>query len=401
MKTKLLVIVLTAATVAAIAGVVPLDAKPHGRNVDAATSPMPGLADVSQPVVDAVFVLDTTGSMSGLIRTAKEKIWSIASTMASAQPAPRIRIGLVAYRDRGDDYVVKTVELSDDLDAVYAELMQFQAGGGGDGPESVNAALDAAVNQLNWSDQAQAYRVIFLVGDAPPHMDYPNEKQYPQIIAEARSRDIVVNAIQCGDMAETGAPWAQIAGLGGGMFFQVEQAGSAVAYSTPYDHELAALASKLDDTRLYYGSQEEKDAMAVKMAAADSIEALASEEARARRGVFNLSGAGKVNRLGSNELVSDYAAGEVDLDALSDAELPASMAAMAPAEQKAMLDELVAEREEVEAEMQQLAEARADFIRKKVEEEGGARDSLDHKLYEAISRQSVSAGLEYEDGPAY
>ena len=84
--------------------------------------------DVAQrPVVDVVFVLDTTGSMSGLIQTAKEKIWSIASTMASAQQTPEIRIGLVGYRDRGDEYVTRVVDLDADLDSVYAALMDFQA----------------------------------------------------------------------------------------------------------------------------------------------------------------------------------------------------------------------------------------------------------------------------------
>ena len=397
-KTKLAALVLAATTAAAIAGVNPLE---NVAENDVADDVDLQALHVDRPVVDAVFVLDTTGSMSGLIETAKDKIWSIASTMASAQPSPRIRIGLVAYRDRGDDYVVKTVELSENLDAVYAELMQFQAGGGGDGPESVNAALDAAVNQLNWSEQQQAYRVVFLVGDAPPHMDYQDEKQYPEIVAEARSKGIVINAIQCGNMVETAAPWTQIAGLGGGMFFQVEQAGGAVAYSTPYDSDLATLATRLDETRLYYGSEAEQSAMADKVAAARSIDAMASEEARARRGVFNLSGAGRVNKLGHKELVSDYAAGDVDLDSLDEAELPAAIGSLEKPEQKAFLDELVAERAEVESEMQALAKARAEFIARKVKEEGGAEDSLDHKLYEAISRQSVSAGLEYEDGPAY
>ena len=82
------------------------------------------------PKIDVVFVLDTTGSMGGLIQTAKEKIWAIASTMASAQPTPELRIGLVAYRDRGDAYVTRVVDLSDDLDSVYATLMDFQADGG-------------------------------------------------------------------------------------------------------------------------------------------------------------------------------------------------------------------------------------------------------------------------------
>ncbi|MCX7065260.1 MAG: VWA domain-containing protein, partial [Proteobacteria bacterium] len=86
---------------------------------------------VAKPKIDVVFVLDTTGSMSGLIAAAKEKIWSIATSMASAQPVPQIRIGLVAYRDRGDAYVTRVVDLSSDLDTMYATLMQFAADGGG------------------------------------------------------------------------------------------------------------------------------------------------------------------------------------------------------------------------------------------------------------------------------
>ena len=96
--------------------------------------------------IEVVFVLDTTSSMSGLIQAAKEKIWSIASTMASAQQNPDIKIGLVAFRDRGDTYVTKILNLSTDLDSMYAKLMDFRAQGGGDTPESVNQALHEGDN---------------------------------------------------------------------------------------------------------------------------------------------------------------------------------------------------------------------------------------------------------------
>ena len=111
-----------------------------------------------RPLVEVVFVLDTTGSMSGLIQAAKEKIWSIATTLAPAQPAPEIRMGLVAYRDRGDDYVTRVVDLSDDLDSMYATLMDFRAAGGGDGPESVNQALHDAVHRISWSQDGKPTR---------------------------------------------------------------------------------------------------------------------------------------------------------------------------------------------------------------------------------------------------
>ena len=85
--------------------------------------------EAKTPKIEVVFVLDTTGSMSGLIAAAKEKIWAIANTLATAKPAPVIKMGLVGYRDRGDAYVTTYTALTDDLDAVYANLMKFQAAG--------------------------------------------------------------------------------------------------------------------------------------------------------------------------------------------------------------------------------------------------------------------------------
>ena len=75
MKTKIFAAALVAATAAAITGIVPLDAKPNGRiaEPEPPVSALPIDQLIDQPVVDAVFVLDTTGSMSGLIQTAKEK----------------------------------------------------------------------------------------------------------------------------------------------------------------------------------------------------------------------------------------------------------------------------------------------------------------------------------------
>jgi hypothetical protein len=103
--------------------------------------------------MEVCFVLDTTGSMSGLIEGAKQKIWSIANAMVSAKPTPELRLGLIAYRDRGDEYVIKRFDLTNDIDAVYGQLQSFQAAGGGDTPESVNEALHSAVHETSWSDR--------------------------------------------------------------------------------------------------------------------------------------------------------------------------------------------------------------------------------------------------------
>ena len=101
--------------------------------------------------IEVCFVLDTTGSMGGLIEGAKQKIWSIANEILSSKPTPDLRIGLIGYRDRRDKYVTQVHDLSEDIDDVYAKLMKFQAQGGGDTPESVNQALHEAVTKINWN----------------------------------------------------------------------------------------------------------------------------------------------------------------------------------------------------------------------------------------------------------
>jgi len=395
MKTKLIGTAIFALTIGAIAYYPQLNAT--NIKVD---PPVQHHTTAQRPVVDVVFVLDTTGSMSGLIDTAKEKIWSIASTMASAQPTPDIRIGLVGYRDKGDQYVTKIVDLNGDLDSVYASLMEFQAGGGGDTPESVNKALYDAVHTMSWSKADQAYQTIFLVGDAPPHMDY-NEVQYPATIAAANERGIVINTIQSGAIPSTVLPWTTIASLGNGNFFSVDQAGGAVAYESPFDKEIADLSAKLDDTRLFYGSEEEQERMKDKVAAVEKFSQAASVGAMARRGVFNSGVAGRENLIGEKELVDAVASGDVELDDIEETNLPAALIAMAPEERSAAVSDLAGERADIRQRIQALAVDRDEFIAKKVEEAGGMEDSLDQQLYEAVKEQAGKAGFEYKDGPAY
>ena len=396
MKAKILGIALFGLTLAAVVYYPQLAAK----NIKVDPPIEPHITQSANPKVDVVFVLDTTGSMGGLIQTAKDKIWSIATTMASAQQTPDIRIGLVAYRDRGDAYVTKVVDLSADLDSVYATLMDFEANGGGDTPESVNKALYDAVHKMSWSENEQAYQVIFLVGDAPPHMDY-NEVRYPEIVASATEKGIVINTIQCGDIPSTIAPWTQIAGLSNGEFFQVEQAGGAVAFTTPFDEKIAELSAKLDDTRLYFGTDEEKALMQRKVAATDKLNEGASVASRARRGTFNASAGGRENLLGKNELVAAVASGAVDLDELEEDALPEALKPMAPAEQEAYVVGLAEERAELQRQIRDLADDRSAYLSKKVEEAGGMESSLDAQLYRAVREQAGEAGLEYKDGPAY
>src|SRR5712671_7973185 len=221
----------------------------------AATAPA-----AARPVVEVAFVLDTTGSMGPLIEGAKRKIWSIATSIIDCSPDAEIRMGLVAYRDIGDIYVTKKLDLTTDIQDLYGELLHFKAQGGGDWPESVNEALYVAVTKLSWSQGRNTTRIIFLVGDAPPHMDYPQDMKYPDVMRLARAQGIVVNAVQAGNARDTERVWREIAQMGQGEYIPIPQnGGELVVIESPYDRDIIEMQGRINRTVIPYGSPKQRE----------------------------------------------------------------------------------------------------------------------------------------------
>ena len=153
-------------------------------------------------------------------------------------------MGLVAYRDIGDDYVTRKIELTRDIQDLYANLLELKARGGGDWPESVNEALDVAVNKLQWSTDGDVRRIVFLVGDAPPHMDYAQDTKYPVTLKVAKQKDIIVNAVLAGNAADTERVWRDIAQNGNGNSLMQENPSERSSRAVP-----RAIASAVSDWR--------------------------------------------------------------------------------------------------------------------------------------------------------
>lgn len=149
-----------------------------------------------RPRMDLAFCIDTTSSMQGEIDLVKAKVKELVAKLGSGKPAPQIRVGLVAYRDRGDDYVTKVFPFSDDIDKVVKDISSLQAQGGGDGPEAVNQGLHSVVHDLKWDESKKAAKLVFLIGDAGPHQ-YSGDYDWRKECKEAISQGIQINAIGC------------------------------------------------------------------------------------------------------------------------------------------------------------------------------------------------------------
>ncbi len=271
-------------------------------------------------------MLDTTGSMDGLIEGAKKKIWSIATTIADANPDAEIRMALVSYRDIGDDYVTKSFPLTTDIQDMYSELLATRAEGGGDWPESVSEAMDLAVRKLDWSNGARDTRIIFLVGDAPPHAEDRQNRPIERIVADARARGIVVNAVQAGMAEDTTRIWRGIAQLGEGEFIPIPQDGGQVSIIvTPFDDEITKLQLEIDETVRPYGGQREQEKTRAKLEARKAAPAPSAADSSA---YILKKSRGKDAITGSGDLVSDVEQGRVELSKITEAELPDDLRAL-------------------------------------------------------------------------
>jgi len=351
-----------------------------------ATFAAPGPA-AAKPVVEVAFVLDTTGSMGPLIEGAKRKIWSIATAIVDANPDAEIRMGLVAYRDIGDDYVTKKFDLTTDIQDLYANLLELRARGGGDWPESVNEALHVAVTQLPWTQGSDICRIMFLVGDAPPHMDYAQDVKYPEVLRLARERDIVVNAVQAGAARDTERVWREIAQMGRGRYIPIPQdGGHLVVIETPYDIEIIELQGKINGTVIPYGPRSQRS----------SVEQKTKQAAAAPKPVAS-DMAGYMNRraektgeaiTGAGDLVADVVAGRQKLAAVKIDELPDSLRAMSPAERQALIDQNMAQRKAFNERVGELVKKRDQYVLDQNKKSPKpTADSFDRAVAETLNAQ--------------
>ena len=347
--------------------------------------------------LEMVFVLDTTGSMGGLIDGAKQRIWGLVNGVMESPSRPSVRVGLVAYRDRGDAYVTKVLPLTADLDQVYSTLMGYLAEGGGDGPENVRRALADAVHNTGWSPRAPGVaQIIFLVGDAPPHDDYQDEPDTAATTAEAVQAGMIVNTIQCGGQPDTQLVWQTIAQHGEGQYFAIAQDGGVQSIATPYDKRLMELGAKLGSTYVAYGGGNSIDGVRYREEA--NAKQVAMETVTVVAGTVSAAADRAVNKALNSEayagdLMTDLENGAVKLNEVKDADLPDDLKKMEPAARKKEIEKRLAERKKLREEILKLSKQRDDFIadvrRKQPDKRKGFDSAVSETLRQQLSRKGI------------
>jgi Mg-chelatase subunit ChlD len=168
--------------------------------------------------LDVMFVIDATGSMSDEIEQLKANVASISDQLSKLPTRPDVRFATTVFRDRGDAYVTRTFDFTRDLGAFQDALRAVEADGGGDTPEAVNAAVFDAIHKPSWRG-GETVSLAFLIGDAAPHLDYPDDPDYAVEVFEAAKRGIKIEPIASSGLDDQGEyVFRQLAQLTGGRF---------------------------------------------------------------------------------------------------------------------------------------------------------------------------------------
>ncbi len=117
--------------------------------------------------LDVALVVDATDSMQFVTDSIKSRLLKLIAALQKM--VPTTRIGIIAYRDKGEEYVTKWVDLSFSTSKLQDFVSNLKAGGGGDWPEAVYDGMEAAVNDLKWRKNSK--RVIIVLAGSPPHAD--------------------------------------------------------------------------------------------------------------------------------------------------------------------------------------------------------------------------------------
>lgn len=343
--------------------------------------------------VDVVIALDVSGSMSGLIASAKQRLWDIVNELGRAQPQPQLRISIVSYGnpEYGADTGFVRIDLpfTSDLDAVNQTLFGFSTNGG---DEYVARVVSTSVSQLAWSTEQDALRILFVAGNEAATQDpLISVRQATQL---ANARGIVVNTIYCGNANDSlAAGWREVASMTNGLYASIDQNSAAVAnIATPMDEKLNALNQALNDTYIAYGEAGER--YRENQLDQDRNAGAMSSSAAASRVVTK---AGKLYDSSKWDLVDAVNSGKA-LEEIEVENLPAPMQAMDNEEREAFVKEQAGKREALQAKIRELGNDRRAFIEnERKKQAGSAPKGLDEVIQKGLKSLAEAKGFTFED----
>ncbi len=309
--------------------------------------------------IQVALLLDTSGSMDGLIDQAKSRLWNIVNTLTTLKydgKTPDIEIALYEYGNDGlsqkSNYIRQIAPLSTDLDLISEKLFALSTNGGS---EYCGAVIQDATKKLKWAKDVNNMKLIYIAGNEEFNQGGIN---YKEAISDALKNGIYVNTIYCGDKAQgIRELWKNGADYGKGKYFNIDSNESVRYIATPYDDEITKCNEKINKTYISYGAkgsakkmnQETQDKNAQKVSASNYAERAVSKS----KAVYKNE---------SWDLVDKVKEDNTAISKIKKEELPAELQNKSEAEIKTIVEQKTKERATIQKEIGELGKKRQQFI---------------------------------------
>jgi hypothetical protein len=354
------------------------------------------------PVIELALCLDVSGSMKPSLDAAKAHLWTVVEDVIGMDPAPVVRVALLTYggsrNPEATGYIRTEMGLTEDLDAVYEKLDALESQGA---IEFVGRVIRSAVSGLGWSEEDDAVRIVFVIGNESAEQD--PELDLAQLAHEALDRDIAVHPIFVGsERSADFESWRRLAEFAEVAPERLDAGRSKSAPSSPYDEKLAALGKKLDATIVNFPPPE------IEAASGSTAPSEAADELPANEGAVAKTGAeekadpaleasravarARMLERRSRDLVAAADAGQIDPWEIPAEQLPDELRSMTPSERASHLFDLAEERRELIAEINELGGKRAEHL---AALPGDAKSgSLSSLVIRAVRERAGERGME-------
>lgn len=352
--------------------------------------PIQAWVNSAENLIQVALLLDTSGSMEGLIEQAKSQLWQILNNLSQAErngAGPKIEIALYHYGNaeisEASGYVQQLLPFTSDFDAVSEALFRLRTNGG---EEYCGMAIKTALHDLTWSGGEDQLRLLFIAGNegfdqGPVH--------FQKICRKAKKQGVVVNTIFCGESLDgIQLGWQQGALITGGHYANINHNLATDFIETPYDEEISRLNLKLNSTYIPFGkqglhkqqNQQLQDANAITYSVANA----------ASRACFKASG-NYVNT--SWDLVDAFAADSTVIN--KQLELAEEFQKLSPARLRLKIKECQDNRSAISRQIQALNLDRQGFIQRQLAVSPSAdKESLEVSFMQSLEGIAKTKGFE-------
>lgn len=352
-----------------------------------------------RPAADMAILLDTSNSMDGLISQAKSQLWTIVQQFANAKKAgktPAIRVAVFEYGNTNlpasEGYIRQVVGLTDDLDKVSEVLFSLTTNGG---DEYCGQVINEALSRLDWSDEPNAYKAIFIAGNEPFTQGPVN---YKESCKRAIETGVIVNTIHCGSYQQgVGGKWQLGAQMAEGEYINIDQDQAVVSIKAPQDKILIELNEKLNRTYLWFGKKRARGFFRSNQIKQDqnALLQLGSAGLGSRAGIKGSSLYSNVGR----DLVDSYKANNKVLSEVEEDELPEELQKVPAADRAKVISDMAKQRGQIQKNIARVNRARLEYIEKeksKTANTQSAGSTLGDAVQSAITKQMKKSGFDFK-----